>query len=97
MERAGLCLGDVYEMSEIFNTYAFAVSGRGLGFTVRHIAEQPTFQADERVVARPVPGFPWSFGVTCLETHVLGEAERMFWDWCASYARRLPSDPIEGA
>jgi DNA-binding transcriptional LysR family regulator len=87
--EAGGKLGGVYEMSEVFQLYEFAASGRGLGFSVRHLVELPTFNRLDSVVALPVQGFPWAFGVAHLQTHALTAAERTFWDWCVLRARDL--------
>jgi DNA-binding transcriptional LysR family regulator len=92
---AGVKLGEVFEMSEIFQTYEFAASGKGLGFTVRHIRDLGSFTNRPDVVSVPMSGAPWHFGVVRLATHVMGEAELAFWNWCTSYAKRLPSDPID--
>lgn len=93
--EAGVELGHVYEMSEIFQLYEFAASGQGLGFSVRHLVGLPTFSRLDSVVALPLEGEPWRFGVARLQTHALGDAERAFWDWCVAAARLLPSDPAE--
>ena len=93
---ASVRLGRIFEMSEIFQLYEFAAGGRGLGFTVRHLVSLPTFSRLETVVAVPMANVDWRFGVERLATHALGEAERAFWDWCVRYARRLPSDPLDG-
>ena len=89
-------LGRIFEMSEIFQLYEFAAAGRGLGFTVRHLVGLRTFSRLETVVAVPMANVDWSFGIERLATHALGEAERAFWNWCVHYARRLPSDPLDG-
>ncbi len=90
----GVALGRIFQMSEIFQLYEFAFEGKGLGFTVRHLTELPIFTRDETVRAIPVEGMGWGFGVERLASHALGDAERAFWNWCAAYARRLPSDPL---
>ncbi len=95
-ERHGVTLGRIFEMSEIFQLYEFAASGRGLGFTVRHLVQLPTFSRLDSVVAVPTRAVRWGFGIECVATHALGESERTFWDWCVSHARRLPSDSLEG-
>lgn len=92
--QRGLGLGRVFEMSEIFQLYEFAAEGRGVGFTARHHVSLPVFARDDRVVALPLPELSWGFGIERLATHALGEAEQAFWNWCAAYARRLPSDPV---
>lgn len=90
----GVELGTVFQMSEIFQLYEFAASGRGPGFSVRHLVELPIFSRSDDVVAVPMEGSGWGFGIQHLATHALGDAERSFWNWCTMYARRLPSDPL---
>ncbi len=91
---AGVELGDIYEMSEIFQDYEFVLEGRGLGFSVRHLVDLPAFAENRRVRALPCEGWIWTFGIVRLATHALDPAEQLFWDWCVNYARRLPSDPV---
>ncbi|MEE8715941.1 MAG: LysR family transcriptional regulator [Coriobacteriales bacterium] len=93
-EAAGVVPGAIYEMSEIFQLYEFAASGRGLGFSVRHIVELSSFHSSPDVVALPVEGSSWTFGIVRLATHATDQAEQTLWNWCASWARRLPSDPV---
>ena len=92
--EASVQLGRIFEMSEIFQLYEFAASGRGLGFTVRHLAELPTFSRLDSVVAVPIADADWSFALERVATHALTGAEQAFWNWCAAYAKRLPSDPL---
>lgn len=92
--RAGVQLGQIYEMSEIFQLYEFALKGRGLGFSVRHLVGLEVFSNEVRIRALQVNCTPWHFGVTRLETHAPNDAESRLWNWCVSYARRLPSDPL---
>ena len=91
--RAGVRLGRVFEMNEIFQLYEFALHGRGLGFTVRHLVDLATFTSGG-VRAVPVRCEPWHFSVARQRTRALDTAERSLWEWCLRYARRLPSDPI---
>lgn len=93
-EERGLGLGRIFEMSEIFQLYEFAASGRGVGFTARHHVNLSVFAHDDSVVALPLAELSWGFGIERLRTHALDEAERAFWDWCVTYAKRLPSDPV---
>ena len=90
--HAHVTLGDVYQMSEIFQLYEFATSGRGLGFTVSNLARLDLFSGeDSGVVAVPVDGASEGFGIARLASRALGDAERLFWDWCVSYRPRLRS------
>ena len=87
--RDGVSLGHVFQMSEIFQLYEFAASGRGLGFTVGHLVNLPVFVRDASVVALPVDGWDWSFGIERLNTHALTQAEATFWSWCEMRAQGL--------
>lgn len=89
-----LGLGRIFEMSEIFQLYEFAANERGLGFTARHHVNLSVFAHDTSVVALPLNELSWGFGIERVPTHALDEAERAFWNWCVSYAKTLPSDPL---
>ena len=93
--RAGVELGSVYEISEEFQLYDFALRGEGVGLTVRHVAQMEVFRQMDGVKAIPVEGTPWGCGVQRLKTRALGDAERRFWNWTLRYARRLPSDILD--
>lgn len=86
-----VALGDVFQMSEIFQLYEFAASGQGLGFTVRHLTDLPVFVRDASVVAVPFDGAAWTFSIERLDAHALGDAEQAFWNWCEQTSRALPS------
>ncbi|MBR2835557.1 MAG: LysR family transcriptional regulator [Coriobacteriales bacterium] len=88
-------IGHIFEMSEIFHLYEFAASGRGVGFTARHHLGLSMFAHDERVKAVPLEGVDWGFGLERLATHALTDPENAFWQWCISYAKKLPTDPVE--
>lgn len=83
----GVELGHIFEMSEIFHLYEYAASGRGVGFTARHQVTLPIFARDESVVALPVEGMDWCFGIERLPTHALGDGEQEFWSYCLAYSR----------
>ena len=60
-------------MSEIFQLYEFATSGRGLGFTVSNLARLDLFSGeDSGVVAVPVDGASEGFGIARLASRALG-------------------------
>ena len=93
-EERSLGLGHIFEMSEIFQLYEFAARGRGVGFTARHHVNLSVFAHDDSVVAVPLAELSWGFGIERLRTHALDNAEQAFWNWCVSYAKCLPSDPV---
>ena len=85
----GIGLGHIFEMSEIFQLYEFAARGRGVGFTAGNHVGRAVFARDPSVVALPVCGMSWGFGIERLPTHALDDAEQAFWNWCVTYAARL--------
>ena len=87
-------LGRVFELSEIFQLYGYAVEGRVLGFANGTLVDMPVFRRDDTVVALPVEGLTWGFSIERLATHALGEAERWLWNWCLAAARDLPNNAL---
>ena len=83
----GVNLGRIFEMSEIFQLYDFAESGQGLGFSVEHLVELPIFNRNPDVRAIPIEGPTWGFGIERTATHALGDAEKLFWDWCRNFRK----------
>ena len=88
-QAAGVGLGHIYQMSEIFQLYEFAASGRGLGFSVEHLVNLPIFSRDHRAVPIMVEGAQWRFSIACLDTHALDDAEQAFWAYCQASAKGL--------
>ena len=84
-----MSLGHVYQMSEIFQLYEFAASGRGVGFSVEHLVKLPIFSRDHRAVPVVLEGAQWSFSIACLDTHALDDAEQAFWAYCQTSAKGL--------
>lgn len=88
-QAAGVQLGHVYQMSEIFQLYEFAAGGRGVGFTVEHLVGLPVFARDHRAVPVELGGARWHFSIACLDTHALDDAEQAFWAYCQASAKGL--------
>lgn len=86
-EQYGVRLGRIFEMSEIFQLYDFAESGQGLGFSVEHLVNLPIFNRNDDVRAIPIEGPTWGFGIQRATTHALGDAEKLFWDWCCHFEK----------
>ncbi len=93
-ESRGVELGRIFEMSEIFQLYGYAMAGRGLGFSNGTLVNLPVFKCDDDVVALPVEVLTWGFCIERLATHALGEAERQLWDWCVAAARDIPGNVL---
>lgn len=91
-EERGVELGGIAEVADAAAAYGFAVDGRGVGFTVRHLRDHPAFAGNGRVHAVPLEGASWSFGVACAMGRTLSHTEQALWDWCADYAANLPRD-----
>ena len=49
----------------------------------------PVFVRDNRVAPLPFAGNEWHFGISCLNTHALDDAEQAFWAYCKAAARVL--------
>ncbi len=92
----GVEIGRIYEMSEIFQLYEFASSGRGVGFTAGNHVRQSVFVSNPGVVAIPVEGATWGFDVEWLPTHALVDAERAFVNWCTLYCKRIEGNELAG-
>lgn len=86
-------LGSIFEISELFQTYEFAATGRGLGFTIEPLVRLSVFQGS-RVVALPLDGLTWGFDIERLATHALGAAEQALWDWCVAYSKGIPCNRL---
>ena len=90
----GYELGHIFDMSEIFQLYGYALDGRGLGFSNGTLVDLPVFQSNAQIVALPVDGLSWGFSIERLSTHVLGDAEQLFWNWCCAAARDLAGNTL---
>lgn len=90
----GVRLGPIFEISELFQTYEFAATGRGLGFTIEPLVDLSVFRGS-MVKALPLSGLSWGFDVERLMTHALGDAEQALWDWCVSYSHDLPCNALD--
>ena len=90
-EERGVELGGIAGVSDAVAAYGFAVTGRGLGFTVRHLRDHPALRGNNRVRAVPLEGVSWSFGIG-RAGEGMGRTEGALWDWCVAYAAELPRD-----
>ncbi len=93
-QRIGL--GRIFEMSEIFQIYEFVARCRGIGFTAKNHIGLSVFAHNPSVVARPVKGLTWGFGLERLPTHALDEAEQAFWNWYISYTDKMCEQASQG-
>ena len=94
MNAEGCELGHVFDMSEIFQLYGYVLEGRGLGFANGTLVDLPVFKSNTEILALPADGLFWGFGIERLVTHVLGEAETLFWNWCRAAARNLAGNTL---
>lgn len=88
-ERAGIEPPDIVEYSEIFWIYEFVLRGEGLGFSLPHLANLEVFAGNEAVLAIPLKGFVWGFGVSYPKMRELGHQVEEFIDYVLSRAKRL--------
>ncbi|NTU89961.1 MAG: LysR family transcriptional regulator [Actinobacteria bacterium] len=81
---------EVIASSEIFWLYEFALSGRGIGFTLPHLANLPFFSKEDSIVSIPLEDVSWHFGISYLPSHSLSKPEQLFYDHCIAYSKKLP-------
>ncbi|BAK45666.1 LysR family transcriptional regulator [Eggerthella sp. YY7918] len=72
--------------SEMLWLYQYAQTVQHVSFTVPHIAE--FFKKERSVVARPILGIPWGFGISWCKGCALTEAEHKFVDFCVEFAAK---------
>ena len=75
-EERGLDTPDIVEYAEMFWTYYFVISGKGLGWTLPHLAKLDIFTSADNVVAIPFEGFSWQVCFTWPEGRTLTTRER---------------------
>ena len=85
----GLEKPDIVEYAEMSWTYYFVISGKGLGWTVPHLAELDIFMSSDRVVAIPFEGFSWQVCFTWPEGRSLTAHERGYLASLQNEAKRL--------
>ena len=81
-EQIGIKIAQVVPSSEIFWIYEFVASGKGVGFSVRHLVELSIFKSRKDIAVLTLEGVTWSFGISYLPTHRLTSAEHQFYDYC---------------
>lgn len=86
---------EIVTSQEIFWLYEFALDGHGAGFTLASLAELPMFSQHVSVVAIPLEGATWHFGVSYLPSHSLAPHERIFYDHCIEWAREVLNVPAK--
>ena len=85
-EEEGLDQPNVVEHSEIFWIYEFVLHAGGVGFTLPHLAKLEVFSANSDIVALPVEGLTWGFGVSHLSSRSLCQREKDFIAYVANCA-----------
>lgn len=83
-DEHGVRPASVLVSSEMFWLYNFALEGRGLAFSARHLGDLPFFN-DGRVRCIPLDDIEWRIGVSILPKHEVTEAESQFYRYCLSY------------
>ena len=79
-EKRGLIAPDIVEYAEMFWTYYFVMSGKGLGWTIPHLAKLDIFTSSDLVVAVPFEGFTWQVCFTWPEGRTLTAHEKGYLD-----------------
>lgn len=90
MEDAGLPAPEVIERSELIWIYEEAACGRALGFCLPYMGDLAAFSHREDVVAIPVAGSRWGFGVVFDRMPPEGTCEAAFAQCVDACARDLP-------
>lgn len=73
--RNGLEAPRIVKYSEIFWIYEFVLHGKGVGFTLPHLARLEVFKGSGDVVAVPLRDSSWGFGASHLEAHAPSAVE----------------------
>lgn len=85
----GIQLGEIFASGEIFWLYEHAVKGKGFSFTLPHLEKLSVFSTNQEVVALPLKGITWRFGISYLASHTLLPHEKDFIDYCIEKAKLL--------
>lgn len=85
----GLPEPEVVERVEIFWIYDAVLQGRGTGFTLPHLDNLEAFLQSDQVVAVPLEGVSWSFGISYPEGQALSIYETSYIDYVTKRAQRV--------
>jgi DNA-binding transcriptional LysR family regulator len=88
MDEAGVEPGEITTSPEIFWHYQHALHGKGLGFTVDHLAGIDAFSQNPQVVAIPFEGFSWRIGLSYLPSHAPTDFQEEFYEFLLGYVKR---------
>ncbi|MDR1089382.1 MAG: LysR family transcriptional regulator [Coriobacteriales bacterium] len=83
----GVPIQNVFTSNEIFWLYEFVAAGRGIAFTLPHLMKLSTFSSNSSIVALPLEGVQWRFGLSYLSSHKLLPHEELFLEYCKSQRR----------
>lgn len=89
MEDAGLPLPEIIERSEIMWIYEEAAHGRALGFCLPYMEKLAAFSRNDDVVAIPVEGSRWGFGVVHAKEPAKDSYEAIFEQCAMDCAQQL--------
>lgn len=87
--KNGFPAPDIVEYAEIFWIYYFALSGKGLGFCLPHIASLDIFIDSDRIKAVPFEEVIWQVCFTWPEGRTLSEHEKKYLESLQKEAKRL--------
>ena len=86
---SGVEPGELITSAEIFWLYELASRNRSLSFTLPHLVSLSVFSQNENVIALPLEGMKWRFGISYLSSHSLTDYERVFIEHCEMYSASL--------
>ncbi|MDR1183952.1 MAG: LysR family transcriptional regulator [Coriobacteriales bacterium] len=84
-KKAGVAPATTFFSDQIFGIFNFVLKGNGIGYTLPYIASLPAFADNNTVVCLGSSDINLSWGLSYLPTHILTEAERLFYDYCVKY------------
>lgn len=89
MATAGAKPAAVVTSPEMFWHYQFAAEGSGLGLTVEHALDIPLYTNNPQVVAVPLEGLSWTYGLSYARGRALPEHVQEFFDFAVAFARNV--------
>lgn len=89
MKQNGVDNPDIVEYAEVFWIYQFVKSGKGIGFSLPHLAALDIFTDDEDMVAIPLESLNWQMCFAWPKTRELTQYEEAFLDYLKTICNRL--------
>lgn len=86
---AGYQTPRIIEYSEIFWIYYFVLSGKGLGWSLPHLANLDFFNNPDEIAAIPLEGLNWCVCFTWPKSRDLSSCERDYLDYIVRQSKKL--------